>query len=70
MLSFIVIVCLTAITTIGVNVNGVFNNVANVIPASQQSTATGTSSQQPAAVGTSSQQPTAVGTSTQHIMAL
>ena len=38
MLSFIVIVCLTAITTIGANANGVFNKVANVIPSAQQAT--------------------------------
>ena len=38
MLSFIVIVCLTAITTIGTNANGVFNKVANVIPSAQQAT--------------------------------
>ena len=34
MLSFIVIVCLTAITTIGANANGVFNKVANGHPIS------------------------------------
>ena len=38
-LSLIVIVCLTAITTIGTNASGVVKKIANSIPSGQQQTA-------------------------------
>ena len=48
MASLIVIACLTAITTIGTNVNSVFNKVANLTPSAQQQAASPAS---PSALG-------------------